>query len=166
MKKVLLGFLVLVSISVNAQTKRDKFIDRYAGGNVKLTYQRSIDLDKGDTTFMVFFIYQNAKYSAITDTKIIGLYSKEELAQFVKDMKTAYKQMLTGEKVSIDWSRNEYKLRLFDFTNDLYLIEAKGTGGYSIMTKKHVAEMLELVSTIDFGKETLLPAKTIDEIIQ
>ena len=91
MKKLLLGLLVLVSISVNAQTKRDKFIDRYAGGNVKLTYQRSIDLDKGDTLYMVFFIYQNAKYSTITDTKVIGLYNKEELAQFVKDMKTAYK---------------------------------------------------------------------------
>jgi hypothetical protein len=166
MKKLLLGLLVLVSISVNAQTKRDKFIDRYAGGNVKLTYQRSIDLDKGDTLYMVFFIYQNAKYSTITDTKVIGLYNKEELAQFVKDMKTAYKQMITGEKVSIDWSRDKYKLSLYDFTNNLYLAEAKGTGGYSIMSKKNVAEMLELVTTIDFGKETLLPAKTIEEILQ
>ena len=62
--------------------------------------------------------------------------------------------------------RDKYKLSLYDFTNNLYLAEAKGTGGYSIMSKKNVAEMLELVSTIDFGKETLLPAKTIDEIIQ
>lgn len=30
MKKVLLGLLVLLSISASAQIKRDKFIDRYA----------------------------------------------------------------------------------------------------------------------------------------
>jgi hypothetical protein len=34
------------------------------------------------------------------------------------------------------------------------------------MSKKNVGELMELVSTIDFGKETLLPAKTIDELIQ
>ena len=79
MKKVLLGLLVLVSISASAQVKRDKFIDKYAGGNVKLTYQRSIDLDKGDTSYMVFFIFSNAKYTSITDTKVIGLYDKASI---------------------------------------------------------------------------------------
>jgi hypothetical protein len=34
------------------------------------------------------------------------------------------------------------------------------------MSKKHISGLMELVSTIDFGKETLLPAKTIDELIQ
>lgn len=166
MKKVLLGLLVLLSISASAQIKRDKFIDRYAGGNVKLTYLRSVDLDKGDTTYMVFFIFQNAKYTSITDTKIIGLYDKASIEQWMKDMRSAYKQMITGEKVSIDWTRDKYKLTLYDFSNNLYFAEAKGTGGYTMMSKKNVAELMEFVSTIDFGKETLLPAKTIDELIQ
>jgi hypothetical protein len=166
MKRLLLALLVLVSISVNAQIKRDKYIDKYAGGNVKLTYQRSVDLDKGDTSYMVFFIFSNAKYTSITDTKVIGLYDKVSIEQWLKDMKNAYKQMNTGEKTNIDWTRDKYKLTLYDFSNNLYFAEAKGTGGYTMMSKKNVGELMELVSTIDFGKETLLTAKTIDELIQ
>jgi hypothetical protein len=166
MKKVLLGLLLLGSISVNSQIKREKFIDKEAGGNVTLKYQRSVDLDKGDTTYMVYFIFQNAKYTSITDTKIIAFYEKSSIAQLMKDMKSAYKQMITGEKVSIDWNREKYKLNLYDFSNDLYLIEGKGTGGYTMMSKKDVADLMEALSTIDFGMGTLLPAKTIDELIQ
>ena len=81
-------------------------------------------------------------------------------------MKNAYKQMNTGEKTNIDWTRDKYKLTLYDFSNNLYFAEVKGTGGYTMMSKKNAGELMELVSTIDFGKETLLPAKTIDELIQ
>jgi len=115
---------------------------------------------------MVFFIFSNAKYTSITDTKVIGLYDKASIEQWLKDMKNAYKQMNTGEKTNIDWTRDKYKLTLYDFSNNLYFAEAKGTGGYTMMSKKNVGELMELVSTIDFGKETLLTAKTIDELIQ
>lgn len=155
----------MVSVSINAQVKRDYFINENAG-NLKLIYQRNVDLDKGDTIYMVMFLFQNAKYTSITDTKVIGLYDKPTLEQWMKDMKTAYKQMLTGEKVSIDWARDNYKLTLYDFTNNLYLTEPKGTGGYIPMTKKHVVDLMQSASRIDFGKDILLPAKTIEELIQ
>ena len=164
MKKILLGLLVLLSISVSAQVKRDKFLEKYAG-NLKITYQRTIDMDKGDTRYGVFLSFQNDKYKTLTDIKVIGLYSVVDIEQCTKDMKTAFKQMFSGQKVDMDWTRDKYKLALYDFSSELYLSEAKGTGGYTIMSKRAVSDFIELISTIDFGKEILLPSKTIDELV-
>ena len=81
-------------------------------------------------------------------------------------MKSAYKQILTGEKVDMDWNREEYKLTLYNFSKNLILTEGKGTGGYTLLSKNNVRDLMELVSTVDFGKETLLPAKSVDELIK
>ena len=88
-----------------------------------------------------------------------------DIEQCTKDMKTAFKQMFSGEKVNMDWMRERYKLTLYDFTSELYFAEAKGTGGYTIMSKRAVSDFIEIISTIDFGKEVLLPAKTINELV-
>lgn len=163
MKKILLGLLVLLSISVSAQVKRDKFLEKYAG-NLKITYQRTIDLEKEDTRYSVFLSFQNDKYKTLTDIKVIGLYSVADIEACVKDMKSVFKQMFSGEKTNMDWTRDKYKITLYDFTTSMYFAEAK-SGGYTIMPKRAVADFIEIISTIDFGKEVLLPAKTIDELV-
>ena len=52
-----------------------------------------------------------------------------------------------------------------NFSGDMYFTEGKGTGGYTIMSRRHVSDFIEILSTIDFGKDILLPSKTIDELI-
>ena len=155
---------MFLSISVSAQVKRDKFIEKYAG-NLKITYQRTIDMDKGDTRYSVFLSFQNEKYKTLTDIKVIGLYSVADIEAISKDMKIVFKQMFSGQKVDMDWTRERYKMALYDFSGDMYFAEAKGTGGYTIMNRRAVSDFIEIISTIDFGKETLLPAKTIDELV-
>lgn len=166
MKLIISVFLLIFFLSGFSQTKREKFIDVYAGGNVKLTYQATIDLDKKDTTWGAYLIFQNAKYTSITDTKVIALYDKETINQFLKDLISAFKQMNLGEKVSLSWARDKYILNLYDFSKDLYLQESKGTGGYIPMSKKNVGDLIIQISTIDFGSPVLLPIKTVDELIQ
>jgi hypothetical protein len=163
MKKILLGLLMLVSISVTAQVKRDKFIEKYAG-NLKITYQRTTDIENNDTRYGVFLSFQNDKYKTLTDIKVIGLYSVADIDAIVKDMKIVFKQMFSGEKNNMDWTRDKYKMTLYDFTTSMYFTEAK-TGGYTIMDRRAVSDFIEIISTINFGKDTLLPSKTIDELI-
>lgn len=164
MKKILLVFLVLLSLSASAQVKREKFLEKYAG-NLKITYQKIIDMEKEITTYVVYLTFQNDKYKTLTDIKVIGLYNVADIEQFTKDMKIAFKQMFSGQKVDMDWRRDKYKLTLYDFSSELYLSEAKGTGGYTTMSKRAVSDFIEIISTIDFGKEILLPSKTIDELV-
>jgi hypothetical protein len=164
MKNILIGLFVLLSISGSAQVKREKFIEKYAG-NLKITYQRTIDMDKGDTRYGVFLSFQNEKYKTLTDIKVVGLYSVADIEAITKDLKIAFKQMFTGQKVDMNWTREKYKLNLYDFSSDMYFVEVKGTGGYTIMNRRAVSDFIEIISTIDFGKEILLPAKTIDELV-
>jgi DNA mismatch repair ATPase MutL len=93
------------------------------------------------------------------------LYSVADIEAISKDMKVVFKQMFSGQKVDMDWTREKYKINLYDFSSDMYFLEAKGTGGYTIMNRRAVSDFIEIISTIDFGKETLLPAKSIEELV-
>ena len=164
MRKILIGLFVLLSFSVSAQVKRDKFLEKYAG-NLKITYQKITDMDNDKITYSVYLSFQNDKYKTLTDIKVIGLYSVADIEAITKDMKNVFKQMFSGEKTNMDWTREKYKMTLYDFTTNMYFAEAKGTGGYTIMPKRAVSDFIEIISTIDFGKDILLPSKTIDELI-
>lgn len=163
MKSISLIIFLFCSISLSAQVKRDKFLEKNAG-NLKITYQKITDMDKDITSYVVYLSFQNEKYKSLTDIKVVGLYNVADIEQCKKDMKSAFKQMFGG-KVNMDWMRERYKLTLFDFTSDLYFYDVKGVGGYTIMSKRAVSDFIEIISTIDFGKETLLPAKTIEELV-
>lgn len=163
MKSISLVIFLFCSISLSAQVKRDKFLEKNAG-NLKITYQKITDMDKDITSYVVYLSFQNEKYKSLTDIKVVGLYNVSDIEQCKKDMKSAFKQMFGG-KVSMDWMRERYKLTLYDFTSDLYFYDVKGVGGYTIMSKRAVSDFIEIISTIDFGKETLLPAKTIEELV-
>jgi hypothetical protein len=164
MKNILIGLFVLLSISASAQVKRDKYLEKVAG-NLKITYQKITDMDNDKITYSVYLSFQNDKYKSLTDIKVIGLYSAADIEAITKDMKNVFKQMFSGEKTNMDWTREKYKMTLYDFTTNMYFAEAKGTGGYTIMPKRAVSDFIEIISTIDFGKETLLPAKSIEELI-
>ena len=163
MKNLLLGLFILLSTSLFAQVKREKFIEKYAG-NLKITYQKTTDVESNDIRYGVFLLFQNDKYKTLDDTKIVLLTSVVELEQCKKDVISAFKQMFGG-KVDMSWVRDKYKIHLYDFSSDMYFIEGKGTGGYVIMNRRAVSDFIEIISTINFGKDTLLPSKTIDELI-
>ena len=162
MKRILLGLLVLLSVSLSAQVKRDNFIDKFAG-NLKITYQRISNLDNGDTKYYVFLSFQNIN-NRLIDIKTVALFSIADMEVCVKDMKSVFRQMSTSEKVNMDWTRDKYKITLYDFTNKMHFTEPR-TGGSTTISKRNVSDLLEIMSTIDFGKETLLPSKTIYELV-
>lgn len=157
-------FLILSFYSIG-QTKRVK-IAKKQFGTVKCHYGKSINLESQDTYYTINVFFQNSKYSSITDLKFIHIHSQNHLDQFLQDMIKAYKQMLTREKVTMYWTGKKYQLSIYDFNSTLY-ITATGDGvkGDTQITKGLVKKMIIHLSRIEFGKDELLNAKKIDEII-
>ena len=87
MKKNICTIFLLIGF-VNfgiAQVKSVKLLDNRIA-NIHLIYEKSIDLEKGDTLYMVYMGFQNARYSSITDIKSIALFDIETLNEFLKDL--------------------------------------------------------------------------------
>ena len=171
MKKILLGLLILISLPTFAQNKIDKIIDKKAG-NITITYQSISNLDNGDVKYYLLFSFQNID-NRFLDIRAIAFFNISEMELLVKDMKSAFKQMSIGEKVNMDWTRQRYKIILYDFSNKMHFTAFKtgggsisGASGSTAISKRNLSDLLEIMSTIDFGKETLLAGKTIDELIQ
>lgn len=95
---------LLCSLTFSVHVKRDKFLEKNAG-NLKITYQKITVMDKDITTYVVYLTFQNEKYKSITDIKFIGLYNVADIEQCKKDMKTAFKQMFSVDKLNMDWMR-------------------------------------------------------------
>lgn len=153
MKPTFTIILILILFSsVFSQTKRTTIAEDKVGP-VHCLYQRNIDIDKGDTVDILYFGFQNAKYSSISDIKSIGFDALKDTAsifQFVKDLKSAYKEM--GAKTAISWDREKYVLDLYDWANTLYLRPEKNESGYCLLNKNKVLELYTWIENIGFKK--------------
>jgi hypothetical protein len=155
MKKVLLVLWLLVFYNGFSQVKRENLFKEKIG-SVNLEYTKSIDLQSNTQNYYVFLMFQNQKYIQITDTKIISFYDQEKFNEFIKDLKSAYQQMLLKEKVEISWTKADYSLILYDFSKALYLESKKGVSGYTTLNLKQVENLIQSLSKIEIGKDVLL----------
>ena len=147
--------LLFIGFIGNAQTKRENLLSDKVG-TINIKYIKSTDLDKNDIYYFVYLSFQNEKYTTITDTKSLGFKDKESLSEFVKDLNTAKTQMDLNQKVNLSWNRNNYNLKLYDFTNVLYITQSDGVKGYCTINNNLVEKLIQLLSKIDFGKDELL----------
>ena len=158
MKYTLLFFFLVSSTFVFSQTKRIEILKEEVGP-ISVRYIKSINLDKGDTLYYIYLGFQNAKYTSITDIKSIGFTKDNIFKQFLKDLNIALEEMGKNEKVNLDWDRGpDYKLNIYDFNrNSLYVVQGTGTGGYTILTKNQVSDLIKILSRIEkIGNENLL----------
>jgi len=154
MKKLLIALFLLISFSAFAQTKKTKILEEKIGA-INLSYSKNVDLDKNETHYFCSLIFQNAKYTSISDIKAISFVDKNELEAFTKDLNKIYEQILLDEKVDFSFKRTEYSLVLYDFSPNLYLNSFKGVTGYTILGKPLVKKLIDNLSKIDFGSDTL-----------
>lgn len=156
----------LITLNLLVAQKKNEEIFHLKAGPIDGGYKKLIDIDKQDTLHYIYLGFQNQKYQSITDIKSIMITKKVILDEFQKDLKTAYKEMLKGEKISLAWEREDYKLNLYDFTKSIYISEGKGTGGYTILSKNQLATLIELLYQIDLGKDETKTALPIGEILE
>jgi len=149
--KNVIYLLLLFSTCIYAQKKRVN-LSKSTIGTISAEYTKSIDLEKNDTLYYVYCGFQNKKYSSISDIKSIFITKDEDLKSLIKDLKTAVNEMGV-DKVNINWTRENYELVLYDFSNELYILEKPKKGsGYTTLSKKQVEEFIFWLEKIDFGK--------------
>ena len=156
MKKLLFLLLSTLVVNANAQIKRIKLLEKEIGP-ITLLYQKSVNLDTGDSLYFAFLGFQNAKYTSITDRKSIAFSDNSKLNEFIKDLKSAHKLMELDEKVSMEWKKESYSIILYDFTKELYLETKRGVGGYTIINKNGVLNLINVLLRIQLGKDEVLP---------
>lgn len=154
MKKLLLTLCLLISFSAFAQTKKTKILEEKIG-TVNVTYSKNTDLDKDETYYFCSLIFQNAEYSSITDLKVISFMDIDELQAFIIDLRKIHYQMILDEKIDFSFKRTEYSLVLYDFSPNLYINTVKGVPGHTILGKNFVKKLIDSLSKIDFGSDTL-----------
>lgn len=152
MKNLIIVFFILISPNLIFGQKKVINISETKIGTVSCKYSQSIDLEKGDTLTYVFLGFSNAKYTTITDIVSIMFLIIDDSSNvigFVKNLKSAYNEM--GSKSTISWDKEEYKINLYDFTDNLYLYEAESSGsGYTILSKKQVEKLYTWLEGIGF----------------
>ena len=91
-----------------------------------------------DTVTYFYYGYQNAKYTQITDIGAICTQSKQELIDIANGLKT----LATKEKgVQLELNINKYSLRLYDFSNNIYIQDEDGK--YTQVSKKNAIKMAD-----------------------
>lgn len=157
MKKNICTIFLLIGLVnfSNAQVKSVKLLNNRIA-KIHLIYEKSIDLEKGDTLYMVFMGFQNARYSSITDIKSIALFDIETVNEFLKDLLNAKKQMELGEKITMAWDRAHYQLQLHDFTKDLSFGDKDGRG-YTWLNINNLNKLISTLNRFKFGSDQILP---------
>ncbi len=120
-------------------------------GSVKCYRGTKIDLETKDTiSDYAVFVFQNAKYTAITDTKIILLYyNKESLSEFSKTLELAKDEI--GQKSTVEWKKEMFSVSVYDFNKSELYLYAKD-GGYTRINKKQAGKLIEWINELDIMK--------------
>ncbi len=168
MKKALsLIFLFISFYSVSAQKRTVNIIDKKIG-QTRFTYSRVDDLDRNKTLYSVSMVFQNEKYSKISDIRVVSIYNKQDLDLFIKDLQKCFKFMFEKEQGDLSFERQNYRLTLYNFKSDLLLSDTRQglTSGGTYLQKIDVVELLETLSTIRFGTILLESSKSFQEQIK
>lgn len=145
MKYILISLLAL-SFNAQAQTKRVTLSEEKIG-SITAKYAASIDIDKNDTSRYVYLGFQNKDYESITDVKSVFFLIPQQnklFIEFLNDLKKALSNM--GTKANIDWRKENYTIKLYDFTDNLYLENAgKEVVGHTILSKNKVEDLIKWI---------------------
>ena len=135
MKKIMVSVALLIATNGFAQMTETKKI---ASGTVA-DWKIVMNIKNGtDTVTYFYYGYQNAKYTHITDIGAICTQNKQELI----DISNALKTLSEKEKgVQVELNINKYSLRLYDFSNNIYIEDEEGK--YTYVTKKQAVKMAD-----------------------
>lgn len=151
LKLSILFFIVFTTNNViYGQTKKVTLAETKIS-NVNCKHTKVINLDNGDTSCYVFFGFQNAEYTTITDIVSIMFNAKDtsEIKEFTKCLKSAYSEM--GNKSTITWDKTKYRIILYDFSSDLYLKQPTSRGkGYTLLSKENVLLLINWIESIGY----------------
>jgi hypothetical protein len=135
MKKIMVSVALLIATNGFSQMTETKKIASGSSAEWKIV----MNVKNGtDTVTYFYYGYQNAKYTHITDIGAICTQDKQELI----DISNALKTLSEKEKgVQVELNINKYSLRLYDFSNNIYIEDEEGK--YTYVTKKQAVKMAD-----------------------
>ena len=135
MKKIMVSVAILIASNSFSQVTETK---KLATGTA-VDWKIVMNIKNGtDTVTYFYYGYQNAKYTQITDIGAICTQSKQELIDIANGLKT----LATKEKgVQLELNINKYSLRLYDFSNNIYIQDEDGK--YTQVSKKNAIKMAD-----------------------
>jgi hypothetical protein len=135
MKKIMISVAILIAQNGFSQMTETKKLASGKTANWKIV----MNIKNGtDTVTYFYYGYQNAKYTHITDIGAICTQDKQELI----DISNALKTLSEKEKgVQVELNINKYSLRLYDFSNNIYIEDEEGK--YTYVTKKQAVKMAD-----------------------
>jgi hypothetical protein len=135
MKKIMVSVALLIATNGFSQMTETKKIASGSSAEWKIV----MNVKNGtDTVTYFYYGYQNAKYTHITDIGAICTQDKQELI----DISNALKTLSEKEKgVQVELNINKYSLRLYDFSNNIYIEDEEGK--YTYITKKQAVKMAD-----------------------
>jgi hypothetical protein len=135
MKKIMISVALLIATNGFSQMTETKKIASGSSAEWKIV----MNVKNGtDTVTYFYYGYQNAKYTHITDIGAICTQDKQELI----DISNALKTLSEKEKgVQVELNINKYSLRLYDFSNNIYIEDEEGK--YTYVTKKQAVKMAD-----------------------
>ena len=135
MKKIMISVAILIASNSFSQMTETKKLASGTAAEWKIV----MNVKNGtDTVTYFYYGYQNAKYTHITDIGAICTQDKQELI----DISNALKILSEKEKgVQVELNINKYSLRLYDFSNNIYIEDEEGK--YTYVTKKQAVKMAD-----------------------
>ena len=153
MKNISLILLIVLGFSINSFSQTETInLSKERIGHVYCYYQKSIDHDKSDTSYLVRLVYQNKRQLSMADTEVISIKNQNEVELLIKDLEMALPKLCS--KTNLTWQRSAYAISLYDSSNALYLFENPEIGqSYTILNRKGVKKLISWLSTIEIGLE-------------
>lgn len=148
-KIIVLSILCFYSFFGLSQKLTKKISEISITGFYKVEYMMKVDVEKEDTTYIVYSSFQNRKYSTITDIGSIFITDKETLNNLIKDLKLIIEQI--DAKVDFDIKRDDYELSLSDeLSKQLFIFDDDGK--YTVISKKGTVLWLQWLESLDKSK--------------
>jgi hypothetical protein len=99
---------------------------------------------------MVYIGFQNLEYSTITDIHAIGLYSDEDLQEFIKALEGAISRC--KNKTTVYWGgeleNKTWRVYVYDFNNAVYISDTGRISGHTVLSAKKAQKMVDWLKTI------------------
>ena len=152
MRKLFTLALCALSMSCIAQTKKMDLSRKEIGPLRPALYKQEINLETGDTIRYIIMLFQNVRYSSITDTKSIMFLNPERdssnVLKFIEDLKAA--QLESDKGVDMTWEHPMYNIRVKEKDKAIYLIDPTGTTGYTYLTMRQSDMLLDWFASLGF----------------
>jgi hypothetical protein len=146
MKKILLVFLLGLSLSIIGQTKKTGLFSEHFG--VVFLGQEKAESENGEISITTMLIFQDVRYTAISNSKFIYLQNKSDVEHLITDLEKALSYSKSGEKSVMEFGdKKKYQVDA-DARSGRITLWSTNADGLTFVQPKKVAKLIDALKVI------------------